>query len=58
MAWPLAVILGVSAIAVLAKAVVDRRAGYDEPMNDWDGRFDHMMEPSSERDRRLRDSAR
>ena len=58
MPWTIAALLGVAALALVAKAVVDRKAHYDEPMNDWDGRFDHMMEPGRERDEQLRDRAR
>lgn len=58
MPWPIAIILGVGVVGLLAKAVLDRKARYDEPTNDWDGRFDHMMEPGSERDRQLRDRTR
>jgi len=58
MPWFIAVLLGVAALSLLAKAVLDRKARYDEPANDWDGRFDHMMEPGSERDKQLRDSTR
>ncbi len=58
MPWFIAVLLGAAAVAALVKLVVDRKASYDEPMNDWDGRFDHMMEPGSARDKQLRDKAR
>ena len=58
MPWFIAVLLGAAALSLLVKAVLDRKARYDEPINDWDGRFDHMMEPGSERDKQLRDRTR
>jgi len=58
MPWFIAAFLAAAALALLVKAVLDRKARYDEPTNEWDGRFDHMMEPGSERDRELRDSTR
>lgn len=58
MPWFIAVLLGVAALGLVVKAVLDRKARYDEPTNDWDGRFDHMMEPGSERDKQLHDRTR
>ena len=58
MPWFIAVLLGAAALSLLAKAVLDRKARYDTPANDWDARFDHMMETGSERDKQLRDRTR
>lgn len=54
MPWFIAVLLAGGAIALIAKAILDRKGRYDEPMNQWDGRFDHMMDASSYRDKTLR----
>jgi len=58
MPWPVTVVLTLGAIALLAKTVIDRKARYDEPANRLDDRFDHMMQPNSERDRELRERRR
>ncbi len=56
--WPITVLLALCAAVLVVKAVVDRKARYDEPMNNWGGRFDHMMDPTARRDRDLQDRAR
>lgn len=58
MPWPIAFVLAAGAVALVVKAVVDRKARYDEPANELDDRFDHMMQPTSERDRQLRERRR
>ena len=37
MPWFIAVLLSVAALGLVVKAVLDRKARYDEPTNDWDG---------------------
>lgn len=54
MPWPVAVLLGGGALALVVKAIVDRKGRYDEPSNNTDGRFDHMFDASSYRDKALR----
>lgn len=54
MPWPVAVVLVIGAIALIGKTIADRKGRYDEPMNQWDGRFDHMMDATSYRDKALR----
>lgn len=51
MPWPLVALLAAGLGVLVLRAVIGRRERYDEPMNDWDGRFDHMIEPTSDRDR-------
>jgi hypothetical protein len=58
MPWPVAAILALGAVALLAKSIVDRKARYDEPANTLDDRFNHMMQPTWERDRRQRERRR
>lgn len=58
MPWPIAVLLAIGGLALLGKAFLDRRGRYDEPPNMLDDRFDHMMQPTAERDRRLQDRRR
>lgn len=58
MPWPVAVLLAFGAVALVAKAISDRKARYDEPANELDDRFDHMTQPNCERDRQLRERRR
>jgi len=58
MPWPIGVLLFVGTTALIVKAIADRKAHYDEPMNEWDGHFDHMSQPNWQRDKQLKDRTR
>lgn len=58
MPWPIAVMLVVGGLALIGKAIVDRRGRYDDPPNTLDDRFEHMIEPTAQRDRYLQDRRR
>ena len=58
MPWPIAVLLLAGAVTLVAKAVIDGKARYDEPANALDDRFDHMIEPTAQRDRELQNRRR